>query len=406
MRFSQGDAVFAYLYGQGTQYRAYFTMGAHCIHRKKSCGVYFATWAPFAKSVSVVGDFNGWDAATHPMKRLGITGLWELFIENLPEETLYKYAVVGEDCVVRLKADPYGYTGELRPQTASIVYDIDNYVWNDRDYISRLRTDTRNPVTRPINIYEVHLTSWLEAVTDDKGIDLGSVGAKLAQYAKDMNYTHIELLPVMEHPLDASWGYQLTGYYATTARLGKPRDLMAFIDACHALDIGVIIDWVPGHFCKDEPGLYQFDGTPLYGWEDHPHWGTEKFNFAYRHVWSFLISNALFWIDLYHVDGLRVDGMASMIDLNYGLSTQRRNRDGGSDNIEALEFLRKFNSILVNEYPGVLLFTEDSSTYPKVTQPGADGGLGFHFKWNMGWMNDTLAYMDLTRLIDTIITTR
>ncbi len=396
MRFSQGDAVFAYLYGQGTQYRAYYSMGAHCIRRKKSQGVYFSTWAPFARSVSVVGDFNGWDPAAHPMNHLGITGLWELFIENLPEGALYKYAVVGEDGVTRLKADPYGFASELRPNTASVVYDLGNYDWKDGEYMARLRSGgAESPARRPVNIYEVHLTSWLEACTDEAGIDLGRVGEKLAQYAKDMHYTHIELLPIMEHPLDASWGYQLLGFYAATARLGQPSDVMAFIDACHAQGIGVILDWVPGHFCKDAPGLYEYDGTPLYGWEDHPHWGTQKFNYAYRHVWSFLISNALFWVDMYHADGLRIDGMASMIDLNYGRDTQRRNRDGGTEDIEAIEFLRKLNDTLVNEYPGVLLFAEDSSTHPGVTRPVSEGGLGFHFKWNMGWMNDTLEYMKL-----------
>ena len=242
MKFAQSDAVFAYLYGQGTQYRAYYSMGAHMIRRKKSRGVYFATWAPFAQSVSVVGDFNEWKSAAHPMKRLGITGLWELYLDQLPENTIYKYAVTGEDGVVRIKADPYGFAAELRPNTASVVYDLTEYAWKDREYMTRLREDSVPPSKRPINIYEVHLTSWLEACTDEKGIDMSVVGARLAQYAKDMHYTHIELLPIMEHPLDASWGYQPLGFYAATARLGKPDDLMAFIDACHGLDIGVILD--------------------------------------------------------------------------------------------------------------------------------------------------------------------
>jgi len=395
MNFSQADAVFAYLYGQGTQYRAYYTMGSHLIHRKKSRGVYFATWAPFARAVSIVGDFNNWDPAATPMNHLGITGLWELFVENLPEGTLYKYAVTGEDGTVRLKADPYAFASQLRPDTASVVYDLGNFKWTDDDYMARQRSLTGSPAQRPINIYEVHLPSWLETCSEKEGINMARVGSRLARYARDMHYTHIELMPIMEHPLDDSWGYQITGYYAPTARLGKPADVMAFIDACHAEGVGVILDWVPGHFCKDDHGLYHFDGTPLYGWEDHPQWGTRKFNFDYPHVRSFMTSNALFWVDVYHADGIRLDGMSAMIDLNYGRDTQRKNRDGGTENIEALEFLKKLNSTLINEYPGVLLFTDGSSDRAGITRPLSEGGLGFTFKWSSGWMNDSLEYMKL-----------
>lgn len=399
MRFIQPDAVFAYLYGEGTQYRAYYTMGAHCTKHKDEEGVYFAVWAPSAQKVSVVGDFNGWDPEATPMARLEQTGVWDAFVPGVESGFLYKYAVTGADGVLRYKADPYGFASELRPKSASIVTPAEDFPWTDASWMKRRETRPIDPKNDPINIYEVHPTSWLEACTDEAGIDFGKVGKKLAQYARRMHYTHVELMPVMEYPLDMSWGYQLTGFYAVTARLGEPDNLKRFVDACHKEGVGVILDWVPGHFCKDGHGLIDFDGTHLYGHIQHPHWGTERFDFSQRHVWSFLISNALYWLDNFHVDGFRVDGLASMLSLNFGRGDQYfRNANGGDEDLDAIDFLTTLNSLLPEEYPGILLTAEDSSTYPHVTYPVSEGGLGFHLKWSLGWMHDTLNYMEFDPL--------
>lgn len=392
MRFSPADTLFAYYYGKGVSHEAYQSMGAHLTNREGQDGVYFALWAPFAQSVSVVGDFNAWDPTAHPMFRLGTSSLWECFVPGLGEGCLYKYAVTGEDSVLRFKADPMGFSAELRPHTASIIQDLGSYRWQDDDWMQS-RPHARDLAQAPMNIYEVHLTSWLESCTDSSGIHTAKVGRKLAQYCKRMHYTHVELMPVMEHPLDDSWGYQVTGFYATSGRLGTPQDLMALVDACHKEGIGVILDWVPGHFCKDEPGLLDFDGTELYGWDSHPHWGTQKFNFSYKHVWSFLISNALFWLREFHADGLRVDGLASMLYLTYGREQEnRRNAEGGIYDLDAIDFLKELNATVAAEEPCAIMIAEDSSPYPYVTQPVESEGLGFTLKWNMGWMNDSLSY--------------
>ncbi len=398
MRFVQAGSVFAYLYGEGTQYRAYYTLGAHPTRRKDTEGVYFALWAPHARAVSVVGTFNNWDPKASPLSRLESTGVWDGFLPDLLPGSLYKFAVTGQDGETRLKADPYGFSMELRPKSASKVWKPADFPWTDAAWMEA-RQENRNCLDKPLNIYEVSPTSWDAACTDDAGIDFIATGKRLAAYAHDMGFTHIELMPVSEYPLDMSWGYQCISYYAFTARLGQPEALMAFVDACHSVGIGVIMDWVPGHFCKDGHGLINFDGTQLYGSLEHPQWGTQRFDFSQPHVWSFLISNIFYWLENFHIDGIRVDGLASMLDLSFGREDGAfRNRYGGTEDIDAADFLRKVNELIAQEYPGVLLTAEDSSTHPKVTRPVSEGGLGFHYKWGLGWMHDTLQYMGLDPL--------
>lgn len=395
-------------YTAGIYYNSYKKLGAHPTANDGVKGVNFAVWAPEAMRVSVVGDFNFWDGRRHQMRRLGDSGIFELFIPELKQGTIYKYEVKTKAGQPMLKADPYSGYSELRPNTASIVWDMDSYQWNDDVWMK----DRKDKVGKdhPISVYEVHLGSWRqkEPVYDETGKEVNGcrfynyreIAAPLAEYVKEMGYTHIELLPVMEHPLDASWGYQVTGYYAPTSRYGTPDDFKAFMDYMHGQGIGVILDWVPAHFPRDAYGLAAFDGTCLYEHKDprkgtHPHWGTLIYNYGRPQVSNFLISNALYWAKEFHADGIRMDAVASMLYLDYGKNAGEwiANIYGGHENLEAVEFLKHLNSIFHREAEGALLIAEESTAWPQVTGDLKEGGLGFDYKWNMGWMNDFLRYM-------------
>lgn len=388
-----------YLFNQGCSYHSYRFMGAHLIVWDGMEGVRFAVWAPNAAQVRVIGGFNGWSGHAHQMERIGSSGLFVLFIPNLQEGEYYKYEIETNEGKWIRKADPYAFFAERRPGTASIVANLNGYRWEDGDWSKRKRL--RPIYSSPLLIYEVHAGSWKV-----KGKELFYTYEELADelipYAADMGYTHIELLPLAEHPLDQSWGYQITGFYSATSRYGTPRQLMAFVDACHRSGLGVILDWVPGHFCKDDHGLRLFDGTPIYEGRDmkraeKPLWGTLAFDFSKSEVISFLISNAIYWMDVFHIDGLRVDAVASMINLHMDKPPEMHtyNQLGGADNLDALRFLKKLNETVFHYYPDTLMLAEDSSAWPAVTSPTYLGGLGFNFKWNMGWMNDMLRYMEL-----------
>lgn len=391
-----------YLFNTGQLFRAYRTFGAHPIEFEGIRGVRFVVWAPHASEVYVVGDFNGWkqgrSSASLPMERIGSTGVWVGFGPKLQEGVHYKYEIVSTSGERKLKTDPFGYQSELRPNTASVVTALDSYNWKDQEWQKAKKM--MSPYRKPMLIYEVHLASWrMDAPEQFRTYE--ELAHELVDYVSTMGYTHIEVLPLTEHPLDRSWGYQITGYYAATSRYGPPDGLKVLIDRCHEKGIGVLLDWVPGHFCKDDHGLRLFDGSPLYEPSDarraeKPLWGTLAFDFGKPEVQSFLLSNALFWLDVYHIDGLRVDAVASMIDLNFDKPENMRttNRYGGSEHIEALDFLRKLNEIVFQHYPESLMMAEDSSSYPAVTSPTYLGGLGFNYKWNMGWMNDMLRYME------------
>ena len=386
---------------EGTDSRLYEYCGARVIEHEGVQGVQFAVWAPNAERVSVVGDFNRWDGRCHVMRFHPGIGIWEMFIPGLAQGVLYKYEIKTSymGYVVK-KSDPVGFYSELRPNTASIVWDIDNYSWQDEEWIaSRPATQA---LTEPVSVYEVHLGSWRRKGTHgEEWLTYRELADELIPYAKEMNYTHIELLPISEHPLDASWGYQVTGYFAPTSRFGTPQDFMYFVDRCHQNGIGVILDWVPAHFPKDEHGLSFFDGTFLYEHADprqgeHPDWGTKIFNYGRAEVRDFLISNVLFWIDKYHIDGIRVDAVASMLYLDFSREHGEwvPNRYGGRENIDALTLLRDLNRTIHDVYPGTLTIAEESTAWSGVTRPVDDhGGLGFDLKWNMGWMHDTIQYM-------------
>lgn len=390
----------SYLIGEGTHYRIFDKLGAHVVEMQGIRGVHFAVWAPNATRVSTIGDFNGWDGRRHPMSKHSASGVWELFIPGLEEGTLYKFEVkTNFNNYLEEKSDPYAFKSELRPKTASIVYTLkDKYQWNDEDWLKKRQM--KNWFESPLSIYEVHLGSWIRKSEFENDVyNYREIADKLIPYVKELGYTHIELLPVAEHPLDASWGYQVTGYYAPTSRFGEPHDLMYLIDKCHQNDIGVIIDWVPAHFPKDGHGLRFFDGTALYEHEDpkkgeHKDWGTLIFNYGRNEVKNFLIANALFWLQYYHIDGLRVDAVASMLYLDYSKNPGEwiPNKYGGRENLEAIEFIKQFNEVVHREYPGVLTIAEESTSWPSVCKPTYLGGLGFSMKWNMGWMHDTLDY--------------
>ena len=383
-----------YLFHQGTNYKAYDFLGAHFAEQNGKAGVVFRTWAPRAESVSVVGDFNGWNACSNVMARISEGGVYETFVENLSEFDLYKFAVKSDGRTV-LKADPYAFHAETPSGTASKIYSLDGYEWHDGEFVS---SRTR-PYDKPINIYEVNLASWKKHENGDY-YTYRELAAELVDYVVDMGYTHIELMPVSEYPFDGSWGYQVTGYYAVTSRFGTPKDFMYFIDRCHEKGISVIIDWVPAHFPKDEHGLYEFDGHPCYenqGWDrkEHKMWGTRIFDFGRNEVQCFLISNAMFFFEKYHVDGLRVDAVASMLYLDYDRKPGEwiPNENGGNYNLQSIAFLKKLNSVVFGNFPYALMIAEESTAFPLITKPVNVGGLGFNFKWNMGWMNDTLSYM-------------
>jgi 1,4-alpha-glucan branching enzyme len=410
-----------HLFAEGNHHRIYEKLGAHLTEIEGVQGVYFAVWAPNARNVSLLGDFNHWDGRKHQMRK-GPSGIWELFIPEIGAGEHYKYEIKNYDGHIYEKSDPYGFQQEVRPKTASIVTDLDAYQWNDADWMEHRRhTD---PLTQPISVYEVHLGSWLNASSSEPAklpngetepvvvvselkpgarfLTYRELAHKLIPYVKELGFTHIELLPIAEHPFDGSWGYQVTGYYACTSRYGTPEDFMYFIDQCHQNGIGVIVDWVPGHFPKDGHGLAFFDGTHLYEHADprkgeHKEWGTLVFNYARHEVRNFLVANALFWFDKYHIDGIRVDAVASMLYLDYCRKDGEwvTNQYGGRENIEAADFLRQTNHVIFSYFPGVLSIAEESTDWPMVSWPTYVGGLGFNLKWNMGWMHDMLDYFHM-----------
>ncbi|UVI33707.1 1,4-alpha-glucan branching protein GlgB [Paenibacillus spongiae] len=388
-----------YLFNNGDSFHSYRFLGAHPTRLGFEIGVRFSVWAPQAKAVYVAGSFNRWIGENHAMERVGKTGVWSLFIPDLEPGVLYKYELETADGTRFMKSDPYAFRSERRPRTASIVTDLSTYQWNDSAW--QLRQKDANPYREPMLIYEVHLGSWRVKGKEDF-LSYEEMADELIDYVIGMGYTHIELLPVTEHPLDKSWGYQITGYYSATSRYGTPEQLMLFVDRCHQKGIGVLLDWVPGHFCKDDHGLRLFDGTPIYegaDWKraEKPLWGTLAFDFGRKEVQSFLISNAIFWMDVFHIDGLRVDAVASMIDLHFDKPPEllTYNKFGGKENTDAIRFLKRLNETVFHYYPNALMIAEDSSAWPAVTSPTYMGGLGFNFKWNMGWMNDMLRYMSL-----------
>jgi len=392
-----------HLLGEGTHYKSYEKLGAHWAEMEGVGGVVFALWAPNARRVSVVGDFNRWDGRRHPMRGRGGTGIWELFLPGLGEGAIYKYEIKSrQGDVLALKADPYAFRSELRPKTASIVHDVRRAArsdsWHDQDWLDQ--RPKRQGLDAPISTYEVHLGSWRRVPEENNRVlTYPELAERLVDYVKGMGFTHLELLPVMEHPLDESWGYQTTGYFAPTSRFGTPDDFAYFIDACHRHGIGVILDWVPAHFPADAHGLAYFDGTHLYEHDDprrreHKDWGTRIFNYGRNEVRNFLWSSALFWLDRYHADGLRVDAVASMLYLDYSRQPGEwiPNRYGGREDLEAIDFLKRFNELAHRDHPGILTVAEESTAWPGVSRPTYLGGLGFGLKWNMGWMHDTLLY--------------
>ncbi|QEH34647.1 1,4-alpha-glucan branching enzyme GlgB [Aquisphaera giovannonii] len=388
-----------HLLAEGTHYRSYEKLGAHPAEQDGAAGIAFAVWAPNARAVSIVGDFNGWDPSATPMQPRGRAGLWERFVPGLAPGSLYRYAVTGSGGATVEKADPYGFATEIRPGTASMVCDLSRFSWTDQDWMATRRG--RNDLGAPISIYEVHLGSWMR-VPEEGGrwLTYREMAPRLADYVFEMGFTHVELMPISEHPFDGSWGYQPTGYFAPTSRFGTPDDFAALVDTLHRRGIGVILDWVPAHFPRDPHGLGEFDGTHLYEPADplrmvHPDWDTYTFDYGRREVSNFLISNALFWLDRYHIDGLRVDAVASMLYLDYSRRPGQwtPNEFGGRENLDAVQFLRRFNERVHAEYPGVLTIAEESTAWPMVSRPTNVGGLGFDLKWDMGWMHDTLDYM-------------
>jgi len=385
-----------YYIGEGTHRKLYEVLGAHLREIDGVKGVSFAVWAPNARGVSVIGDFNGWDKRRYPMRVLGSSGVWEIFLPGVQVGEKYKYAINGADGIEREKADPLAFYSELRPRTASIIYDLSGYKWKDREWM--LRRLENNPYQKPMNIYEVHLGSW-KRHPDGSWLSYRELADELVPYVKRMGFNYVEFMPLLEHPYDGSWGYQVTGFYSATSRFGTPDDLRYLIDRCHQAGIGVIIDWVPAHFAVDEHGLCRFDGTYLYEHEDirrrfQPDWGTFSFNYGRNEVRNFLTASALFWVKEFHVDGLRVDGVSSMLYLDYsrGPGEWTPNKYGGRENLEAIDFLREMNSLVYAEGEGAITIAEESTAWPGVSRPVYLGGLGFGFKWNMGWMHDTLEY--------------
>jgi 1,4-alpha-glucan branching enzyme len=387
-----------YLFGNGTHYEIYNKLGAHPAIKNQKKGTYFAVWAPNAAAVSIVGDFNGWDTDKTYLSPMGSSGIYEGFLPGVENGALYKYVIHTRDNRLLYKADPYGTCAEMRPRTASMVYDLSSYRWKDNQWMaSRRNTDFRK---MPFSIYEVHPGSWKQ--DHGKFINYRDLAHQLTEYMLDMGYTHVELMGIAEHPFDGSWGYQVTGYYAPTSRYGSPSDFMYLVDYLHQHGLGVILDWVPAHFPRDSHGLADFDGTPTYEYADprkgeHPDWGTKVFDFGRNQVSNFLIANALYWVEQFHVDGLRVDAVASMLYLDYGRKAGEwlPNIYGGNQNLEAISFFRHLNTIMKQRNPGAVMIAEESTAWGKVTGDPKEGGLGFSLKWNMGWMHDFLEYMKL-----------
>ncbi len=386
-----------HLFGEGRHLGIWKHLGAHHREHQGTVGTAFAVWAPSARSVRVVGDFNGWDGRIHPMRALGSSGVWELFVPEAEPGTRYKYEILTPAGALTLKADPYGFLAEPPPATASVVA-TSSYQWGDAEWLDHRAT--LDPLEQPVSVYEVHLGSWRRVPEDgDRPLTYLELAEQLPDYVADMGFTHVELLPVAVHPFVGSWGYQVTGYYAPSARYGTPDEFRALIDAFHARGIGVIVDWVPAHFPKDQFALARFDGTALYEHADprqgeHPDWGTLVFNFGRNEVRNFLVANALYWIEEFHVDGLRVDAVASMLYLDYSRPEGQwiPNKFGGRENLDAVDFLKEFNTVVYGQHPGVITIAEESTSWPAVSRPVYVGGLGFGFKWNMGWMHDTLEY--------------
>ena len=389
----------AYLFGEGHWLRAWEKIGARPARRDGVAGYDFVVWAPNARGVSLVGDFNGWDGRAHPLQNLGASGLWERFVPGIPSGACYKFEIQPQQGPPFTKADPFALAAELPPRTASVTSDLGRHEWNDAAWMTARRD--RNILEQPMSIYELHAGSWrrnpLEAL---RSLTWRELAAELVPYVEDLGFTHIELLPVMEHPFEPSWGYQVTGYFAPTSRHGSPDDFRYFVDECHRHNIGVILDWVPGHFPKDAHGLAWFDGTSLFEHVDprqgeHPDWGTLIFNYSRHEVRNFLLTNALYWLESFHIDGLRVDAVASMIYLDYSRPTGEwvPNAYGGRENLDAIDFLRELNTVAHGHHPGAAIIAEESTAFPAVSRPTWVGGLGFTFKWNMGWMHDILTYV-------------
>ncbi|CAA9574453.1 MAG: GH13_9 / GH13_8 / GH13 / GH13_10 / CBM 48 / GH13_36 [uncultured Thermomicrobiales bacterium] len=386
-----------HLAGEGSHRRLYNVLGAHPRTLGDVAGISFAVWAPGARGVSLIGDFNGWHTRSLPLRALGASGIWELFMPGLVPGEVYKYAIRGADWVETQRADPVGFGSELRPKTASVIADLDRHQWADGAWMAARAAAT--PTVAPMSIYEVHLGSWRRR-GDGSWLSYGEIADQLIPYVNDLGFTHIELLPVAEHPYDPSWGYQITGFYAPTSRFGTPEDFQMFVDRFHQAGIGVILDWVPAHFAIDAHALGRFDGTFLYEHEDwrrrtQPDWGTFAFNYGRNEVRNFLLANALYWLDKYHIDGLRVDAVSAMLYLDYSRKSGEwaPNRYGGREHLEAIDFLRAFNDLVRDEGRGAITIAEESTSWPAVSRPTETGGLGFNFKWDMGWMHDTLEYM-------------
>lgn len=391
-----------YLFAQGTHYEIYKKLGAHPSVEDGVRGTFFAVWAPNAACVHVIGDFNGWNETSHPMEKIGPGGIWTVFIPHLGAGTVYKYLITAQDGRKLYKADPYGNQAEYRPGTASIVADMDGFKWTDAKWMEE--RDQKEVLKQPLAIYECHIGSWMKHQngTYEGFYNYREFADRLVEYMKEMKYTHVELMGIAEHPFDGSWGYQVTGYYAPTSRYGTPKDLMYLVNILHKHNIGVILDWVPAHFTRDAHGLGEFDGTCIYEHPDprrgeHPDWGTKIFNYGKTEVKNFLIANVLFWLREFHVDGIRVDAVASMLYLNYGKQDGQwvPNIYGGQENLEAIEFFKHMNSVVRGSYPGFITIAEESTAWPNVTSPVGSDGLGFTYKWNMGWMHDFCEYMKL-----------
>ena len=391
-----------YLFNNGRHYEIFEKMGAHPKKYKGKSGMYFAVWAPHAEQIGVVGDFNSWNPEANPMQPLADSGIWEAFVPGIATGELYKYAITTKSGKILFKADPYAFSEEYRPGTASVTTDISGFQWSDDAWMEK--RGSADPLNAPISIYEVHLGSWRRKNRPEKDGCYTYVEAakELADYVTDMGYTHVELMGIAEHPYDGSWGYQVTGYFAPTSRYGTPQEFMYFINYLHKKGIGVILDWVPAHFPRDAHGLSEFDGEALYEYADprkgeHPDWGTKVFDYSKYEVDNFLIANAIYWVEKYHVDGLRVDAVASMLYLDYGRENGNwiPNKYGGNENLEAIEFFKHLNSVMADRGNGAIVIAEESTAWPKVTQKPENDGLGFTFKWNMGWMHDFLEYMKL-----------